>query len=976
MSGLFGSKTISKSSVSPLEAMYVQKSTYGVGVGIVFGTTRIAGNIIDYVDFTAIPHTSSQQTGKGGSTTYTDTTYTYTVWIFIGICEGQISGVGKIWQSNNKYTGGLASVGLTLYNGALGQAPATYLSTYHPDHAIGYNSVAYVGGGISLDTNGNTPNYSFEVYGLDIVGGGNLDANPAVYLPHLLSTPQYGVNFLSTYIGDMTTYNSYIVSNDLFLSEALDQQQKCSDIITNALESTNSNCYWSQGLLKFVPYLDSLSPIYILTDDDLINEGEDTIITSRMPQADAYNVHSIEFLNRSNDYNIEIASVSDLSNIALYGTRKADVKQKHHLMTATRAKFIAQLIMQRNLYVRNQYVFKLGWEYILLEPMDIIAITSDVYGYNELLIRVLSIKENEGDGTLEFTCEEYPTGNATAPLYPVPYTSRASRNYNDDPGNINAPVIFEPPDALGSGLYVWMGASGGVNWGGADVWISENNNTYKNIGRITNPSRQGILSTSLPYHIDPDTTDTLSVDMTMSRTQLLSGTQADADNYNTICYVDEELISYETATLTGTNLYDLTYLRRGVYGTTIKQHNQTSQFMRIDQNALFSYPFTIADTNKTLYIKFTSINIYGGGEQSLADVSPFMYTIKGSALFSPLPNISNLRMSYLNNNAILQWDIISDFRTPITYEIRRGTSWALGQVVATTSVPNYVVANNDTYWISASYQVISNGSIVFTAYSQTPTEIIVTGARVVQNVVATFDEQATGWTGTRTVGLLIMGSDLELMPILDFDSSTDVDLIVDVDWYGGPLSSGTYTIPTGHIIDIGDSALCNVSCNYTFHGENTTFLDGVVDIDSMPDWDGSPNLYSNAIVQINVGDQSNVYAGWANFTTGQYLGRYFNFRMILTTSSSNVTTVLSGFTFTVDMPDRIDSGNISISAGGQTVNYTTPFHNVPTPTITIFNATAGDDVLLTNQTSTGFTVQIKNSGSGVARSINWVSHGY
>lgn len=956
--------------------MYVQKSTYGVPIPIIFGTTRISGNIIDYVDFTAIPHTTSQKAGKGGSSTFTNTTYTYTVQIFIGLCEGQILKLGNIWESNNKYTNGITNGSLTLYTGSLGQSPSTYLTTYHPDHAIGYNKTAYVGGGISLDSNGNTPNYSFEVYGLDIVGGGNVDSNPAVYLIDLLSNPQYGVNFLSTYVGDMTAYSNYIVSNDLFLSEGLDQQQKCSDIITNALESTNSNCYFSQGLLKIVPYLDGLSPIYVLTDDDLLNQGADTIITSRMPQADAYNVHQIEFLNRANDYNIEIASVSDISHIALYGVRKADVKQKHHLLTASRAKLIAQLMMQRNLYVRNQYVFKLGWEYILLEPMDIIAITSTIYGYNELLMRVISIKENETDGTLEFTCEEYPTGNASAPLYATPLTSRASRNYNADPGNVNAPVIFEPPDALSGGLQVWVGASGGVNWGGADVWISEDNNTYKNVGRITNPARQGILSATLPYHADIDTVNTLFTDMTMSRSQLLSGTQSDADNFNTICYVDGELISYETATLTGTNLYNLTYLRRGIYGTTIKAHNKNTQFMRIDQNVLFLYPFTNSDLGKTIYIKLTSFNIYGGGEQALADINPYIYTIQGLALFSPLPNIQNLKMIYQNNNAILQWDAITDFRSPIVYEIRRGISWALGQVVSRTNIPTYNVMSNDTYWVAASYQSIFDDTAPIMSYSQTPSEIIVTGARIVQNVVATWDEQAIGWTGNKTIGLQITGNNLELVATADIDSIADVDLITDIDWYGGAVSSGTYTIPDAHIVDIGNSTLCNVSVSYTFYGDTTTLFDNVQDVDLLTDWDGSPNMYSNAIVQMNIGDQTGSYAGWVNFTTGQYLGRFFKFRVILTTSSKNVTTILSGFTFTVDMPDRVDSGNISILAAGQTVNYTTPFHNTPTPTITIFNATAGDDVLLTNQTASGFTVQIKNSGSGVSRSINWVSHGY
>ena len=36
---------------------------------------------------------------------------------------------------------------------------------------------------------------------------------------------------------------------------------------------------------------------------------------------------------------------------------------------------IAQTILQRELYVRTKFTFKLSWEYCLLDPMDIVTIT-------------------------------------------------------------------------------------------------------------------------------------------------------------------------------------------------------------------------------------------------------------------------------------------------------------------------------------------------------------------------------------------------------------------------------------------------------------------------------------------------------------------------------------------------------------------------------------------------------------------------
>src|SRR5207244_12000740 len=97
-------------------------------------------------------------------------------------------------------------------------------------------------------------------------------------------------------------------------------------------------------------------------------------------------------------------------------------------------------------------------------------------------------------------------------------------------------------------------------------------------------SRQGLLFAPLPSHADPDTANTLSVDLTQSRGQMLSGTTADADNFVTLCYCDGELVSYRTATLTAAHKYALTYLRRGVCGTPIAAHSSGSSFARFGPN--------------------------------------------------------------------------------------------------------------------------------------------------------------------------------------------------------------------------------------------------------------------------------------------------------------------------------------------------------------------------------------------------------
>ncbi|HJU15706.1 MAG TPA: phage tail protein [Stellaceae bacterium] len=180
------------------------------------------------------------------------------------------------------------------------------------------------------------------------------------------------------------------------------------------------------------------------------------------------------------------------------------------------------------------------------------------------------------------------------------------------------------------------------NWGGCEVWISTDNNTYALAGTIFRGGRQGVLTAALPAGGDPDTADTVSVDMAMSGGQLLSGTRADADNAITLCYCDGELISYETATLTAPYQYNLTYLRRGLYGTPIAAHGAGTSFARFGLNdpSLFKYVYPASLVGQTIYVKLQSFNSFG---QELADLSaivPTQYVLTGNGAAPPPMTIS------------------------------------------------------------------------------------------------------------------------------------------------------------------------------------------------------------------------------------------------------------------------------------------------------------------------------------------------
>ncbi len=278
-------------------------------------------------------------------------------------------------------------------------------------------------------------------------------------------------------------------------------------------------------------------------------------------------------------------------------------------------------------------------QHALLEPMDLVTVTDANLGYAKHPVRITSIVEDV-DGKLAVDAEDFPWSTATATLYPHQAGAGYAPKSTADPGNVNPPVIFEPNNRLShmrsngtqQGYQIWFALSGAsADWGGCSVWLSPDGNTYQRIGVIFGAARMGTLTASLPSAADPDTTDTLSVDLTGSFGSLSSGSQADCDNYRTLCYVDGEYISYQSATLIAQYKYNLgSRMRRGVFGSAIASHASGSAFVRLD-DAVFNWVYDPTLVGQLLYFKFTSFNKNGEMEQSLANVAAYQYVVAGGA---------------------------------------------------------------------------------------------------------------------------------------------------------------------------------------------------------------------------------------------------------------------------------------------------------------------------------------------------------
>lgn len=613
----------------------------------------------------------------------------------------------------------------TLFEGEQGQAPWALLQSSYPAAALGYSGIALVAyGPMDLGYGAQIQQNTFEVLTADAWGGGVVDCSPVQCILRVLTDSLWGlgsgrVPFPSSAIdldgtwghpgatGNIrqeSTAVSWFAANGYFISPVLDHQDSAASLMSRWLEAGACAAFMSEGLLKLVPYGDTttvgngavwVAPQVIAADlnDDCFlqkNKDEDTVQISSTPWPDAYNHVQVNWNNRAQQYAPELTYESDQAAKNRYGSRIEDPQTWDFITTLPSATFAAAMRVQRSVYIRNTYSFSLSHRYSYLEPMDLVRITTssgwsldNAIGIKRLIVRIKKFVDNP-DGTLDIEAEEYLYGaNQPAIFNKGSASGSLSTNGFADPGNTEV-VLFEPSRALVglSGNQIWIGACGATpDWGSCKVYASTDGNTYRYIDTITAPARLGALVAAFPSGSDPDTTDNLVVALATGSTGLDGGTQADADNDNTLCFVGGELVSYSSCTVTGPNQYTMgSYIRRGRKGSSIGAHNAGSSFLRVD-DTLLKYDYDPALVGKTIYLKFQSVNAYGNGAQDLSLLTPLAYTIQGNGGSGSIgsgdlpPNVP--RNIAVNVHIDTQWDAGSN-----TYTVRvygsggPGTNWS------------------------------------------------------------------------------------------------------------------------------------------------------------------------------------------------------------------------------------------------------------------------------------------------------------
>lgn len=375
---------------------------------------------------------------------------------------------------------------------------------------------------------------------------------------------------------------------------------------------------------------------------------------------------------------------------------------------------------------------------------------------------------------------------------------------------------------------------------------------------------------------------------------------------------------------------------------------------------------------------------------SLGVKSPYViYTHQVVGKTSPPSDVTNFSINIVGSEAHLTWQAVADLDLS-HYKVRHSRLTVAAEYVdAIDLVPKIsrpatfatVPAMTGTYFIKA---VDKLGNLSINATSTIARIDNIKGLNAVQLIT-----ESPTFAGTKTDCDVVDGL-LQLVFGVSFD---DVSGLFDdntglFDFGGGTSpTDGIYEFAT--VVDLGEIYTSRVTSNVQVSRLDyvNTFdvAEGLFD-NREGFFDGDVNAFddTNVIMQIATTNDdpggTPTFTDFSNFFVGDYTARGYKFRMLLSSVDSSATPTVSSLSVSIDMPDRVTSGDDIASgtaAGGLLVSFAPRFKEAPSLGIAAQNLTSGDFYEIVSKTPSGFTIRFKNSGGTVVdRTFDFTAVGY
>lgn len=443
-----------------------------------------------------------------------------------------------------------------------------------------------------------------------------------------------------------------------------------------------------------------------------------------------------------------------------------------------------------------------------------------------------------------------------------------------------------------------------------------------------------------------------------------------------LAVISEEVFTKLVVTLAGTNTF------QDFYEVQARKVGDTD-YTNLGQATGVRFELPNVEDGATYEVRARSINTLGIRSGYVTGSRQ----VVGKTL--PPSDVTNFSMNIVGSEAYFTWSPVPDLDLS-HYKIRHSRlttgaeySDAIDLVfrVARPGVSAVAPAMTGTYFIKA-IDKLGNASV-------NPTSIVAIIEDIKGlNAVETVTESPT-FPGVKVECGVVEGK-LVLDTAADFDDISGLfdDAEGDFDGGGGTTSTlGTYDFD--QVVDLGAVYTSRVTA-YVEVGRVdyvNTFDDAQGLFDArLGDFDGDPNQFDDTNVELQISVTEDDPAGtptWSayrKFFVGDYKARGLRFRAVLTSDDPQASPTVEVLQVTVDMPDRVTSGDDITSgtaAGGKVVNFVPAFKAVPALGIAAQNLTSGDYYEIVSKSASSFTIRFKNSGGTVVdRTFDYVAKGY
>ena len=456
--------------------------------------------------------------------------------------------------------------------------------------------------------------------------------------------------------------------------------------------------------------------------------------------------------------------------------------------------------------------------------------------------------------------------------------------------------------------------------------------------------------------------------------------------------LSDELVSYNDGTVIVKlviNLTEATDNFTEIYEVEIKQltdkdgNSVSDTFKLIGRGARTKFEFLNVIDRASYEVRARGVNIYGVNSSTISA----SHTVVG--LSDPPPDVENFACNIVGLDAFLSWTAV-DVLDLAYYELRyqnttSNAAWAnsipIVKKVSRPATSVVVPAKTGAYLIKARDKLnlpSVNATIVYVAVDTIGNFNFVANSvqnpnfsGVKDNVLVSTNYSATNALSLADTQLFDSGvGNFDTYTTRNFDSGTTS---------GNLASEGFYNFD--NVIDVGSRVKTTISASITQESINIDDLFDTIsgNFDSRAGlFDGDAEVNCASELQIAISTDNVNFTAFQDFVVGDYLARYYKFRLRMTSEDGSATPVVTQLSVTLDMEDRIESGNNIVSGTGtKSVTYTQAYLTVPSLGFAVQNMASGDTYTITNKTNAGFDVAFINSGgTGVSRTFDFIAKGF